>query len=151
MTLSPMSVASPETNVPATNRFPRPRSTVAANHTNTPEVALKPNFGSLISAINASAAHSEKIKAMTEVNAANVTLVNAEELLQGNSKEALEAALTKNEADIATLRTTLGANTGINGVITATTNATPLTAADIIATDVTPDGKVVLYYWKKSA
>ena len=114
------------------------------------EVALKPNFGSLISAINASAAHSEKIKAMTEVNAANVTLVNAEELLQGNSKEALEAALTKNEADIATLRTTLGANTGINGVITATTNATPLTAADIIATDVTPDGKVVLYYWKKA-
>jgi hypothetical protein len=115
------------------------------------EVALKPNFGSLISAINASAAHSEKIKAMTEVNAANVTLVNAEELLQGNSKEALEAALTKNEADIATLRTTLGANTTISGLLTANTTPAPLTAADVIATDVTPDGKVVLYYWKKPA
>jgi hypothetical protein len=115
------------------------------------EVALKPNFGSLISAINASAAHSEKIKAMTEVNAANVTLVNAEELLQGNSKEALEAALTKNEADIATLRTTLGANTTISGLLTANTTPAPLSAADVIATDVTPDGKVVLYYWKKPA
>ena len=115
------------------------------------EVALKPNFGSLISAINASAAHSEKIKAMTEVNAANVTLVNAEDLLQGNNKEALEAALTKNEADIATLRTTLGANTTISGLLTANTTPAPLTAADVIATDVTPDGKVVLYYWKKPA
>ena len=114
------------------------------------EVELKPNFGSLISAINSAAAQSEKIKAMTEVTAANVQLVDVETLLQGNNKEALEAALKKNEADITTLRTTLGANTGINGVLTTNTPTT-LAATDVVATDVTADGKVVVYYWKKSS
>ena len=114
------------------------------------EVALKPSFSSLITAINATAAQNDKIKAMTEVSAANVQLVNVEELLQGNDKAAFEAALTKNEADLTTLRTTLGANTGISGVLSANTPA-PLTTADVVATDVAPDGKVVVYYWKKSS
>jgi len=113
------------------------------------EVALKPNFGSLISAINSSSAQSEKLKAMTEVTAANVELVNVEELLKGENVEALQNALKKNEADLTTLRTTLGANTGLSGVLTA--NATPLTSADVVATDVSADGKVIVYYWKKSA
>jgi hypothetical protein len=127
----------------------------SASHAQVPqtskgEVAMKPSFGSLISAINASAAQNEKIKAMTEVPAASVTLVNVEDLLQGNSVEALDAALKKNEADVATLRTTLGANTGINGVLTANTPAA-LAPADVIATDVAPDGKVTVFYWKKPA
>ena len=113
------------------------------------EVALKPNFGSLISAINASAGQSDKIKAMTEVSAANVQLVNVDELLQGNNKEALEAALKKNEADLTTLRTTLGEHAGISTLL-KDNKPTELTAADVVATDVTADGKVVVYYWKKA-
>ncbi|HUQ80575.1 MAG TPA: hypothetical protein VM076_05550 [Gemmatimonadaceae bacterium] len=113
------------------------------------EVALKPNFGSLISAINAASAHNDKLKAMTEINASNVTLVNVDELLKGNNTEALQNALKKNEADLATLRTTLGANTALTGVMTA--NAVPLTAADVVAADVGADGNVTVYYWKKSA
>lgn len=115
----------------------------------TGEVALKPTFSSLISAINATSAQNAKIKALTEVNAANVQLVNAEELLAGNSADDFQAALKKNEADLTTLRTTLGANTSLSGVLTA--NATPLTAADVVATDVGPDGKITVYYWKKPA
>lgn len=114
------------------------------------EVAMKPSFGSLISAINASAAQNDKIKAMTEVQATNVTLVNVEDLLQGNDADSLKAAITKNEADLTTLRTTLGANTGISGVLSANTPA-PLTTADVVATDVAPDGKVTVFYWKKPA
>jgi phage baseplate assembly protein W len=113
------------------------------------EVALKPNFGSLISAINSSSAQSEKLKAMTEVTAANVQLVNVEDLIKGENVEALQNALKKNEADLSTLRTTLGANTSLSGVLTA--NATPLTATDVVATDVGPDGKVIVYFWKKPA
>lgn len=113
------------------------------------EVALKPNFTSLLSAINASAGQSEKLKAMTEVTAANVQLVNVEDLIKGENVDSLQSALKKNEADLATLRTTLGANTGFTGVLTA--NATPLTATDVVATDVGPDGKVIVYYWKKPA
>jgi hypothetical protein len=113
------------------------------------EVALKPNFGSLISALNAASAQNDKLKAMTEINASNVTLVNVEDLLKDNSADEFQAALKKNEADIATLRTTLGANTALTSVLTA--NAVPLTAADVVATDVGADGKVTLYYWKKPA
>jgi hypothetical protein len=113
------------------------------------EVALKPNFGSLISALNSASAQNEKLKAMTEINASNVTLVNVEDLLKGNSAEAFQAALKKNEADITTLRTTLGANTSLAGVMTA--NAVPLTAGDVVAADVGDDGKVTVYYWKKPA
>ena len=130
------------------------------------EVALAPNFGSLMSAINSASAQNGKIKTLTDVSAANVQLVNVADLLKGNNVEALNNALQKNEADIATLRGTLGANKALSDMITTatvtttTTTATTDTAAaaakaqtlttnDIVAADVAADGKVVLYYWKK--
>jgi len=122
------------------------------------EVAMSaPNFGSLISAINASAKHNAALKAMTTVNATDVQLVNVADLLKGNDASALDAALTKNQSDIDALRSTLGANTTINTVITGT--AAPgaaaadakLSASDVVAADVGANGKVTLYYWKKPA
>lgn len=111
------------------------------------EVAMRPSFGSLISAINSAGSHNTKLKAMTEVAPANVQLVNVEDLVKGNDPKALNEALTKNEADITALRTTLGANTAISGVLSA--NTVPLAATDIVAADVGGDGKVTLFYWKK--
>lgn len=113
------------------------------------EVAMAPSFGSLISAINAASAQNGKIKALTEVNAANVQLVNVEDLLKGQNAEALTKALTKNEADITALRTTLGANAGLASVLTA--NSVPLAPTDVVAADVGADGKIIVYYWKKPA
>ena len=115
------------------------------------EVAT-PSFGSLISAINSSKANSEKLTAMTTLTAENVQLVNVEDLLQGNNVEALNAALTKNEADVTALRTTVGGNATINDLITAKeTAAGKLAATDVVATDIGADGKVIVYYWKKPA
>ena len=113
------------------------------------EVATIPSFGSLISAINSTSARNDKIKGMTELTAENVQLVNVEDLLKGNNVEALNNALSKNEADIKLLRETLGANTTLNTAIT--TNATPaeLKVDHVVAADVGADGKVILYYWKK--
>jgi hypothetical protein len=113
------------------------------------EVATAPSFGSLMSAINSASANNNKLKAMTDISASNVQLVNVDEVAKGNNTEALTNALKKNEADLTALRTTLGTNTALSGVLTA--NATPLTAADVVAADVSPDGKVVVYYWKKSS
>jgi len=122
------------------------------------EVAMSaPNFGSLISAINASAKHNDHLKGMTTVNATDVQLVNVADLLKGNDASALTNALTKNQSDIESLRTTLGANNTINGLITgtpapgATSADAKLSTADIVAADVGADGKIVLYYWKKPA
>lgn len=113
------------------------------------EVATMPNFGSLISAINATASTNAKLKGMTTIEAANVQLVNVEDLLKGNNVEALNNALKKNEADLSTLRSTLGGNTTVSSSLT--TNATPLAATDIVASEIGADGKVVVYYWKKPA
>jgi hypothetical protein len=113
------------------------------------EVATAPSFGSLMSAINSASANNNKLKAMTDISAANVQLVNVDDVAKGNNTEALTNALKKNEADLTSLRATLGTNTALSGVLTA--NTTPLTAADVVAADVSPDGKVVVYYWKKSS
>ena len=113
------------------------------------EVALAPSFTSLMTAISSTSATTAKLKAMTDIAAANVQLVNVQDLLKDNSSDSLTATLKQNDADITALRTTLGANTALAGVLTA--NATPLTANDVVAADVTADGKVVLYYWKKSS
>jgi len=113
------------------------------------EVALAPSFTSLMTAISSTSANTAKLKAMTDIAAANVQLVNVQDLLKDNSSDSLTATLKQNDADITALRTTLGANTALAGVLTA--NATPLTANDVVAADVTADGKVVLYYWKKSS
>jgi hypothetical protein len=85
--------------------------------------------------------------------------VNVEDLLQGNNVEALKSALTKNQADIDALRTTLGKSQAFSSVLaTADTSASATSsmasmkpaAKDIVAADVSPDGKVTLYYWKKA-
>jgi hypothetical protein len=113
------------------------------------EVALAPSFTSLMTAISSTSANTAKLQAMTDIAAANVQLVNVEDVLKDNSSDSLTATLKQNDADITTLRTTLGKNTALTGVLTA--NTTPLTANDVVAADVTADGKVVLYYWKKSS
>ena len=112
------------------------------------EVATAPSFGSLMSAINSAATHNEKLKAATTLAADKVQLVNVEDLLQGNNVEALKNALTKYESDITALRTTVGENATITNALT--TNTAKLEAKDVVATDVTPDGKVIVYYWKKT-
>jgi hypothetical protein len=121
------------------------------------EVAMRPSFGSLISAINSSSATNAKVQALTTVNAADVQLVNVEDLLKGNDVQALNNALTKNQADITALRTTLGGSQAFSTVLaTADTSASAASsmsmkpaAKDVVAADVSPDGKVTLYYWKK--
>jgi ethanolamine utilization protein EutQ (cupin superfamily) len=129
------------------------------------DVAMQPSFGSLMRAINSASARNDSIKALTHVSASNVQLVNVEDLLKGNDEAALKSALKQNEAAITTLRSTLGADSTISNVITTggsanaatstststTAASTPLTANDIVAADVGPDGKVILYYWKKTS
>ena len=80
----------------------------------TGEVAMAPSFSSLMSALNSAAAQNAKLTAMTtELTAANVQLVNVDSLVTSSNADSLKAALKTNEADVATLRKTLGANTAL--------------------------------------
>ena len=111
------------------------------------EVAMKPSYSSLMTAVNSASVQNEKLKAMKDINAANVQLVDVEPLLKGNDVEALNAALKKNEADVTALRSALGENESLKTALGASTPA--VTPADVIATEIGPDGKVFIYYWKK--
>jgi hypothetical protein len=111
------------------------------------EVATAPSFATLLVALDSASARNAKLVTVTTLTAENVQLVNVEDLLQGNSADSLTAALTKHAAVVDSLRTTIAANATINKALT--TNATPLASTDVVATDILPDGKVVVYYWKK--
>jgi len=136
------------------------------------EVAMRPSFSSLISAINAGSANVDKIKSLTTVNAADVQFVNVEDLIKGTDADSLKSVLSKNQDATDSLRAALGSNPAISLLLasdsaatptptpTVTPPATPTTpmpsmskakpsAKDIIAADVSADNKVVLYYWKK--
>jgi hypothetical protein len=115
----------------------------------TGEVAMAPSFSSLMSALNSTAAQNAKLTAMTEITAANVQLVSVDSLVTSTNADSLKSALKTNEADVATLRKTLGANTALTTILKG--NTPTLTADDVIATDVAADGKVTVYYWKKSS
>ncbi len=123
--------------------------------TSTGEVALKPSYSSLMSAITAAAATNTKIKALTSVNASDVRFVNVDDLLQGNDPKALSEALTKNMSDIDALRTSLGTNPAIGALFATDSSAASSMASmkpglkDVVAADVSSDNKVTVYYWKK--
>jgi hypothetical protein len=101
--------------------------------------ASNANFGQVISSIQASKMGATQIQGITEVKSVNVVKVN--DLAKGQNMTALDNAVTKNEADIASLRTALTANAAVN---TALTNASVDVAA-VVAADVGNDGVLTVY------
>ena len=101
--------------------------------------ASNANFGQVISSIQASKTGATQIQAITEVKSVNVVKVN--DLAKGENMTALDNAVTKNEADITSLRSALTANTTVN---TALTQANVDVAA-VVAADVGSDGVLTVY------
>lgn len=112
------------------------------------EVAQPHTFVSLISAVNATPATVEALKARTAIKETEIKLVNASPLIEGTSDSALTAALEKNAKDIEQLRTVLGAQSVITEALAKTDPK--LTIADVIAADVHVDGTIDLFYRPKA-
>ena len=70
--------------------------------------ASNANFGQVISSIQASKTGATQIQSITEVK--SVTVVKVADLAKGENMTALDNAVTKNEADITSLRSALTAN-----------------------------------------
>ena len=101
--------------------------------------ASNANFGQVISSIQASKTEATQIQSITEVKSVNV--VKVADLAKGENMTALDNAVTKNEADITSLRSALTANTTVN---TALANASVDVAA-VVAADVGSDGVLTVY------
>ena len=99
----------------------------------------KANFGQAISAIQSSKNSASQIQGMTEVKSVNVVKVG--DLAQGQNMTAFDNAVTKNDADITSLRTAIDSNTAVK---TALTSA-GVEASAVVAAEMSPDGGLTVY------
>ena len=101
--------------------------------------ANDPNFGKVISSIQAAKTGPTQIQGLTTVKSVNVVQVN--DLAKGENIKALDEAVTKNESDISSLRSALTANTAVK---TALMDA-KVDVSKVVATDIASDGVLTVY------
>jgi hypothetical protein len=101
--------------------------------------ASDPNFGQVISSIQAAKTSPTQIQGLTTVKSVNVVQVN--DLAKGENMKALDEAVTKNESDISSLRSALTANTAVK---TALTDA-KVDVSKVVATEIASDGSLTVY------
>lgn len=101
--------------------------------------ANDPNFGQVISTIQASKTGSTQIQGLTTVKSVNV--VKVDDLAQGENMKALDEAVTKNQSDITSLRTAMTSNTAVNTALT--TNNVDVNK--VVAAKIEGDGMLTVY------
>ena len=106
----------------------------------TPAIAANnANFGQVMSSIQASKTGATDIQAMTTLTNVNVVKVN--DLAKGENMTALDAAVTKNNADITALRTAMTSNTTVNKALVDA----KVDVSTVVAADIANDGILTVY------
>ena len=106
----------------------------------TPAMAANdPNFGQMMSSIQAAKTSPTQIQGLTTVKSVNVVKVN--DLAKGENIKALDEAVTKNQSDITSLRTAMTSNAAVK---TALTNA-HVDVSTVVATEIGTDGILTVY------
>ena len=112
---------------------------VQTDASTTASTDAKANFGTVMSSIKAGKTNVSAISGMTTVNSVNVVRVG--DLAKGNNMQALEKAITENQADITSLQTAIGANTELKAKL----DAESVQATSVVAADVEADGSITVY------
>jgi hypothetical protein len=99
----------------------------------------KANFGTVMSSIKAGKTNVSAISGMTNVSKVNIIRIG--DLAKGNNMQAVEKAITDNQADIAGLQTAIGANTALKAKL----DAQSIQASSVVAANVEADGSVTVY------
>lgn len=105
----------------------------------TASTGTKANFGSVMSSIKAGKTNVSAITGLTAVNEVNVVKVS--DLAQGNNMQALDKAISENQADITGLQTAISGNTALKAKL----DAEQVQASSVVAADVEADGSVTVY------
>lgn len=98
----------------------------------------QPNFGTVISSINATSETNAELAALQSVPDVNVVQV---ETLQDVDSPALENAISRNQDDIDTLRSTIESNSIVNAAL----EAENVEASEIVAAQVDADGSLTVF------
>ena len=97
------------------------------------------NYGQVISSIQNTKKGMADVQAMTSVSSVNVVKIS--DIADTGNKASLDQALTKNDADITSLRSALTANTSVKTAL-AQQN---VDVNAVVATDVSKDGVLTVY------
>ena len=101
------------------------------------------SFGTLISALNNVEGETQELQALSEVKPENVTVVSVADVAAQESAATavLDAAMQKAEPNVGKLRESLSANAAVNGVL----ESGSVQADNVVAADVSADGKVTVF------
>ena len=105
----------------------------------TASTGTKANFGTVMSSIKAGKTNVGAITGLTAVSKVNVVKVS--DLAKGNNMQALDKAITDNQADITGLQTAISGNTALKAKL----DAEQVQASSVVAADVEADGSVTVY------
>jgi len=105
----------------------------------TASTGAKANFGTVMSSIKAGKTNVSAITGLTTVSKVNVVKVS--DLAKGNNMQALDKAITDNQADITGLQTAINGNTALKAKL----DAEQIQASSVVAADIAADGSVTVY------
>lgn len=100
------------------------------------------NFGQVMTSIEGSKTTTPQIQGLTTVKSVNVVKVSElPDIAQGQNQTDFDNAVTKNDADITSLRTAITSNTAVNSAL----QQQKVDINSVVAADVATDGTVTLY------
>ncbi|WP_265518105.1 hypothetical protein [Nitratireductor luteus] len=105
----------------------------------TASTGTEANFGSVISAIQASGTAAADVQAVTD--ASNIEIIRVGDLAQGESMNALDNALSQNQEDVEALRDAVEANS----TVAAKLEEEQVQVENVVAAETSADGNLVVY------
>jgi TolA-binding protein len=122
--------------------FAVPATFAASTTTTTSSTSSNANFGQVMTSIQASKTGATQIQGLTDVKSVNVVKVSElPDISQGQNKTDFDAAVTKNDADITSLRTAITSNTAVNSAL----QKQNVDVNSVVAADVGTDGTLTVY------
>jgi hypothetical protein len=111
-------------------------------------VVVKPSYDVFVTAVNGTPATITALKANPSFTADQVTLVNLRDITADQPDSSVVVLLKPHAAEIEELRSVLGTQAVVTGVLQKNTPA--LTTADVIAVGQQPDGRLLVFYRVKT-
>lgn len=107
-------------------------------------VDTRVQFGKLLAALGALDTNATRFVNISGLSAEQIVLVDVRSLLQGNNQVALDAALSRHERELTSMRNTLQNSMVLRDLLSS--KQIPMT--QVLAVDVAPDGKSTTVFYR---
>jgi hypothetical protein len=111
------------------------------------DVAAAPSFATMMTAVNATSSTIGKVDALTDLKAEQIRIVDVKTLISDANEKELTTALDRNKTATDSLQKSLQKHQLVSKAITD--HPSKFEPDDVVAADVTADGMLTLYVWKR--